>query len=73
MIDTTLRSGMAYGVTSCSRTGFGVALIAGIALLSGCGPAPYNHTTTSVETTTTMPAPDVSTTTVTTQQNARRP
>jgi len=59
MIDTTSRFRLITGAT----------LIAGMALLSGCGPAPYSRTTTSEQVTTTTPAPAVSTTTTTTQQN----
>jgi hypothetical protein len=48
------------------------ALIAGIAVLSGCGPAPYSHTTKSEQTTTTIPAPVISTETITTEWNSQR-
>jgi hypothetical protein len=50
----------------------GAALFVGIAVLSGCGPAPYSHTTTSEQTTTTTPSPVVSTETITTEQNSQR-
>jgi hypothetical protein len=59
MIDTTSRFRLFTGVT----------LIAGLAVLSGCGPAPYSRTTTSEQTTTTIPAPPVATTTTTIEQN----
>jgi len=48
------------------------ALIASLALLSACGPAPYSTTSRSEQTTTTIPAPLVSTTTTTTEQNTQR-
>jgi hypothetical protein len=50
----------------------GAALIAGLATLSACGPAPYSRTTTTEQTTTTTPAPPVSTTTTTTEQNTNQ-
>jgi len=53
------------------RIATSVALIAGIAVLSGCGPAPYSRTTTSEQTTTTMPAPVVSTQTITSETDTR--
>ncbi len=49
------------------------ALIAGTAMLSGCGPAPYTRTTTSEQTTTTTPRPMETTTTTTIEQGTRRP
>jgi hypothetical protein len=49
-----------------------LALIAGITVLSGCGPAPYNQTTTSEQNTTTIPSPVVSTETITTQRDSQR-
>jgi hypothetical protein len=58
--------------TSRLRAATGLALIAGIALLSGCGPAPYSRTTTSEQTTTTTPAPPVATTTTTIEQGSQR-
>jgi hypothetical protein len=58
--------------TSCIRVATSMALIGGIAVLSGCGPAPYSRTTTSELTTTTTPAPVVSTITTTTEQDAQR-
>jgi ABC-type transport system involved in cytochrome c biogenesis permease subunit len=57
--------------TSCLRAAASVVLIAGIAVLSGCGPAPYSRSTTSEQTTTTTPAPVISTTTTTTEQDAQ--
>jgi hypothetical protein len=57
---------------SCVRMATSAALIAGIAVLSGCGPAPYTKTTTSEQTTTTTPAPMVSTETITTERNSQR-
>jgi hypothetical protein len=59
-------------ILSRARLGAGVVLIAGLAVLSGCGPAPYNRTTTSEETTTTTPAAPVTTTTTTTEQNSQQ-
>lgn len=53
------------------RIATGAALIAGIAVLSGCGPAPYSRTSTSEQTITTMPAPTVSTETTTTDRDTR--
>jgi hypothetical protein len=58
--------------TSSARIATRVALIAGIAVLSGCGPAPYSQTTTSEQTTTTAPAPVVSTETITTNHDVQR-
>ena len=49
------------------------ALIAGTAVLSGCGPEPYTRTTTSEQTTTTTPRPMETTTTTTIEQGTRRP
>jgi hypothetical protein len=57
--------------SSFIRLAAGMTLIAGVAVLSGCGPAPYNHTTTSEQTTTTTPAPAVTTETVTTERQSR--
>jgi hypothetical protein len=57
---------------SRARLGVGVVLISGLAVLSGCGPAPYSRTTTSEQTTTTTPAAPVTTTTTTTEQNSQR-
>jgi hypothetical protein len=56
----------------CKSFATRAALIAGIAVLSGCGPAPYTHTTTSEQTTTTIPSPVVSTETTTTEQDSQR-
>jgi hypothetical protein len=58
-------------MTSSVRAATGMALIAGIAVLSGCGPAPYSRTTTSEQTTTTTPAPTVSTVTTTTERDSQ--
>jgi len=57
---------------SIVRAATSLALIAGLAILSGCGPAPYSRSTTSEQTTTTTPAPVVSTTTTTTEQDSQR-
>ncbi|MGD0432474.1 MAG: hypothetical protein ABSA58_15440 [Acetobacteraceae bacterium] len=59
---------------SSLRVATSMALIAGIAALSGCGPAPYSRTTTSEQTTTSTPPPPpmVSTETTTTEQNSQR-
>jgi hypothetical protein len=57
--------------TSCIRIATGVALIAGIAVLAGCGPAPYSHATTSEQTTTTIPSPVTSTETITTERDSQ--
>jgi hypothetical protein len=57
--------------TSCVRIATGAALIAGIAVLSGCGPAPYSHTNTSEQTTTTIPSPVISTETITTERDSQ--
>lgn len=57
---------------SCLRVASSLALVAGIAVLSGCGPTPYSRTTTSEQTTTTIPAPVVSTTTTTNEQDMQR-
>jgi hypothetical protein len=59
-------------ITSRARLAGCAALIAGVAMLSGCGPAPYNTSTTSEQTTTTTPAPVVSTTTTTTEHDSQR-
>jgi hypothetical protein len=59
--------------TSRFRLAFGVALIGGMAVLAGCGPAPSSRTTTSEQSTITTPAPQATTTTTTTQQNSQRP
>ena len=52
-----------------------LALMAGTAMLAGCGSSPTTRTTSSSEqSTTTMPAPPPMTTTnTTTQQNTRTP
>jgi len=55
---------------SRARLGAGVALIAGLAVLSGCGPAPYSRTTTTELTTTTRPAVPVSMTTTRTERSS---
>jgi hypothetical protein len=57
---------------SCIRIATGVALIAGIAVLSGCGPTPYSHSDTSERTTTTIPSPVASTETITTERDPQR-
>jgi hypothetical protein len=56
--------------TSRFRLAVGVAMIAGTALLAGCGGSPptVTRSSTSEQTTTTTPAPVVSTTTTTTHQ-----
>jgi hypothetical protein len=59
-------------ITSAVRRAGCAALIAGVAMLSGCGPAPYSTTTKSEQTTTTTPAPMVSTTTTTTDRDTVR-
>jgi hypothetical protein len=51
------------------RLATSMTLIAGVAVLSGCGPAPYSRTSTSEQTTVTTPAPVVSTETVTTSHD----
>jgi hypothetical protein len=58
-------------MTSRIRVATSMALIAGITVLSACGPAPYSRTTTSEQTTTTTPAPAVSTTTTTIEQDSQ--
>lgn len=58
--------------TSCIRVATGLALVAGMAVLSGCGPAPYSQTSTSERTTTTIPPPMVTTETVTTRHATSR-
>jgi hypothetical protein len=58
--------------TSCIRIATEAALIVGIAVLSGCGPAPYTHTKTTEQTTTTIPSPVVSTQTTTTERDSQR-
>jgi len=55
-----------YKTTLWLRSTAAAALLAGVALLSGCGPAPYSRTTTSEQTTTTTPPPPMTTTTTTT-------
>jgi hypothetical protein len=57
---------------SSARIANWAVLIAGIAVLSGCGPAPYSQTTTSEQTTTTIPSPVVSTETITTERDVQR-
>lgn len=60
--------------TSHFRMAVGVALIAGTAMLAGCGgPEPSSRTTTSEQSTTTTAAPPATTTTTTTQHNSLRP
>ena len=51
------------------RVATSMTLIAGIAMLAGCGPAPYSHTSTTEQTTTTTPAPVVSTETTRTDRS----
>lgn len=38
---------------------FGLSLVAGTAVLAGCGPTPVTRTTTTTEQITTTPAPPV--------------
>jgi len=60
--------------TSGFRLTFAVALLAGTALLTGCGSTPTTSTTSSSEqSTSTMPAPRATTTSTTTEQNTRTP
>lgn len=54
------------------RTAIGMALIAGAAVLAGCGPTPVSTTTTTTEERVVTPPPPMSTTTTTTEQ-IRRP
>jgi ABC-type glycerol-3-phosphate transport system substrate-binding protein len=62
MIDKPSRFGLTVGI----------ALIAGMAVLAGCGgPEPVTRTTITEQTTTTTPPPVTSTTTTTTQQTQR--
>jgi hypothetical protein len=72
-IDTTSRTQRIQtmnNTTSRFRLAAGVALIAGMAVLAGCGgPAPYRSTTTSEQSTITTPAVPATSTTTTTQQN----
>jgi hypothetical protein len=49
------------------RLGAGVALIAGVTALAGCGAAPETRTFTTQQTTTTTPPPVMATTTTTTE------
>ena len=58
--------------TSSLRFAFGMVLLAGAAMLAGCGPAPVTRTTTTTEqiTTTPPPVPVQSTTTI---ETIRRP
>jgi uncharacterized lipoprotein YajG len=60
--------------TSRFRLSLGVALVAGMAVLAGCGgPEPYSRTTTSEQSTTTTPAAQPTTmTTTTTDQRSQR-
>jgi len=58
--------------SSFVRRAANLSLVIGIAALSGCGPAPYSHSSTTERTTTTMPSPVVSTETVTTEHDAQR-
>jgi ABC-type glycerol-3-phosphate transport system substrate-binding protein len=52
----------------------GMALIAGTAVLAGCGgPEPVTRTTTTEQTTTTTPPPPATSTTTTTTQQTQRP
>ncbi len=56
------------------RPAAAAALIAGMAVLSGCGPAPYSRATTSEQTTTTTPPPPATTTiTTTTDEHSTKP
>jgi hypothetical protein len=55
------------------RLAYGMALLAGTAVLAGCGPTPYSRTTTSEQSTTTTPAQQPMTTTTTrTDQNSQQ-
>jgi uncharacterized lipoprotein YajG len=59
--------------TSRFRLSVGVALVAGMAVLAGCGSEPYSRTTTSEQSTTTTPAVQpMTTTTTTTDQHSQR-
>ena len=61
-------------IKSRFRLAMGVALIAGTAVLAGCGPEPYSRTTTSEQSTITTPAPRATTTTTTTTDlHSQRP
>lgn len=57
--------------TSRLSLAFGMSLIAGTAMLAGCGHSEPVTRTTTTEQTTSMPRPAVSTTTTTTQQTQR--
>jgi multidrug efflux pump subunit AcrA (membrane-fusion protein) len=62
-----------YKTMLCLRSAAAATLIAGVAVLSGCGPAPYSRTTTSEQTTITTPPPPVTTTiTTTSDQNSTK-
>ena len=59
-----------------SRLGLtgGMALIAGTAVLAGCGgPEPVTRTISTEQTTTTTPPPPTTSTTTTTTQQTQRP
>ena len=56
---------------SSVRPTIGVLLIAAMAVLAGCGPAPYSRTTTTEQSSTTT-APPAQTTTTTIQQQGPR-
>ena len=43
--------------TPSLRLAFGMVLLAGAAVLAGCGPTPVTRTTTTTEQITTTPAP----------------
>lgn len=60
-------------MTSRILQAMGVALVASMAVLTSCGPAPTTTTTTSEQSRTTIPAPPVSTTTTTTNEQTQRP
>ena len=59
-------------ITCRTRLASCAALIACVAVLSGCGPEPYSTISTSEQTTITTPPPVVSTTTTTTERDSQR-
>jgi len=59
--------------TSRFRQVVGIALIAGLAALAGCGTTPSSSSTTSSWSSSTTPAPVLNTTTTTTHEQSRQP
>jgi ABC-type glycerol-3-phosphate transport system substrate-binding protein len=59
--------------TSRFRQAVGIALVASMAVLAGCGSSPSSTSTTTEQSSSTTPAPMLNTTTTTTNRQMQSP